>query len=71
MRIGRDRRELQIAEAVLEVHVGEHEVVGELLLELGELAPVAERAGGRVVVKGWRGCCHSSLRFQPFMPTRW
>ena len=43
MRIGGDRGELEIAEAVLEIDVGEHEVVGELLLELGELTAATER----------------------------
>ena len=55
--VGRDRGEVDVAEVVVDVEVAEHEIVGELLLDLRELLALAERhRRPRGRVRDWRGC---------------
>ena len=59
-----------MAELVVDVEVAEHEIVGERLLELGELLALAERHRRPRGGEGLARMLKMSLRFQPSVSTR-
>ena len=63
--VGGNRGHAHGSGVVFQVQVGEQELVGEGLLDLGEKLALAGVTAGRVVVKGLARMLYASMRFQP------